>query len=128
EVNVETPAVPGTDDQVDVNYSVEEQPSGSITASVGFAQSAGLILGGSISQNNFLGTGNKVSIGLTRSEYQTRYNFGFVDPYWTVDGVSLGYNAFYRKTDYDELDVDVASYSVNSLGAGMSIGYPISET
>ncbi len=116
EVNVETPAVPGTDDQVDVNYSVEEQPSGSITASVGFAQSAGLILGGSISQNNFLGTGNKVSIGLTRSEYQTRYNFGFVDPYWTVDGVSLGYNAFYRKTDYDELDVDVASYSVNSQG------------
>lgn len=128
EVNVETPAVPGTDDQVDVNYSVEEQPSGSITASVGFAQSAGLILGGSISQNNFLGTGNKVSIGLTKSDYQTRYNFGFVDPYWTVDGVSLGYNAFYRKTDYDKLDVDVSSYSVNSLGAGVSIGYPISET
>lgn len=128
EVNVETPAVPGTDDQVDVNYSVEEQPSGSITASVGFAQSAGLILGGSISQNNFLGTGNKVSIGLTKSDYQTRYNFGFVDPYWTVDGVSLGYNAFYRKTDYDDLDVDVSSYSVNSYGAGVSIGYPISET
>ena len=128
EVNVETPAVPGTDDQVDVNYSVEEQPSGSITASVGFAQSAGLILGGSISQNNFLGTGNKVSIGLTKSDYQTRYNFGFVDPYWTVDGVSLGYNAFYRKTDYDKLDVDVSDYSVNSLGAGVSIGYPISET
>ncbi|MDP3366820.1 MAG: outer membrane protein assembly factor BamA, partial [Pseudomonas sp.] len=103
EVNVETPQVPGTDDQIDVNYSVEEQPSGSITASVGFAQNAGLILGGSISQNNFLGTGNRVSIGLTRSEYQTRYSFGFVDPYWTVDGVSLGYNAFYRTTDYDEL-------------------------
>ncbi|PAU52760.1 outer membrane protein assembly factor BamA [Pseudomonas sp. PIC25] len=128
EVNVETPQVPGTDDQIDVNYSVEEQPSGSITASVGFAQNAGLILGGSISQNNFLGTGNKVSIGLTRSEYQTRYNFGFVDPYWTVDGVSLGYNAFYRTTDYDELDVDVSSYAVDSLGGGVSIGYPISET
>ncbi|MDG9924348.1 MULTISPECIES: outer membrane protein assembly factor BamA [unclassified Pseudomonas] len=128
EVNVETPQVPGTDDQVDVNYSVEEQASGSITASVGFAQNAGLILGGSISQNNFLGTGNKVSVGLTRSEYQTRYNFGFVDPYWTVDGVSLGYNAFYRTTDYDELDYDVSSYSVDSLGAGISIGYPISET
>jgi outer membrane protein insertion porin family len=128
EVNVETPQVPGTDDQVDVNYSVEEQASGSITASVGFAQNAGLILGGSISQNNFLGTGNKVSVGLTRSEYQTRYNFGFVDPYWTVDGVSLGYNAFYRTTDYDDLDVDVSSYSVDSMGAGMSIGYPISET
>ncbi|MGY4534232.1 outer membrane protein insertion porin family [Pseudomonas sp. TE3786] len=128
EVNVETPQVPGTDDQVDVNYSVEEQASGSITASVGFAQNAGLILGGSISQNNFLGTGNKVSIGLTRSEYQTRYNFGFVDPYWTVDGVSLGYNAFYRTTDYDELDTDVSSYAVDSYGGGVSIGYPISET
>lgn len=127
EVNVETPAVPGTDDQVDVNYSVEEQPSGSITASVGFAQNAGLILGGSISQNNFLGTGNKVSLGLTRSEYQTAYSFGFVDPYWTVDGVSLGYNAFYRTTDYDELDTDVSSYAVDSYGAGMSIGYPLSE-
>lgn len=128
EVNVETPAVPGTDDQVDVNYAVEEQASGSITASVGFAQSAGLILGGSISQNNFLGTGNKVSIGLTKSEYQTRYNFSYVNPYFTPDGVSLGYSAFYRKTDYDDLDVDVASYSVDSLGAGINMGYPISET
>lgn len=128
EVNVETPAVPGVDDQVDVNYSVEEQASGSITASVGFAQSAGLILGGSITQNNFLGTGNRVSVGLTRSEYQSRYNFGYVDPYWTADGVSLGYNAFYRTTDYDDLDVDVASYAVDSLGAGVNVGYPISET
>ncbi|WP_277962031.1 outer membrane protein assembly factor BamA [Pseudomonas sp. RIT-To-2] len=128
EVNVETPAVPGVDDQVDVNYSVEEQASGSITASVGFAQSAGLILGGSISQSNFLGTGNKVSIGLTKSEYQTRYNFSYVDPYFTPDGVSLGYNAFYRKTDYSDLDVDISSYSVDSYGAGMTFGYPISET
>ncbi len=128
EVNVETPQVPGTDDQIDVNYSVEEQPSGSITASVGFAQNAGLILGGSISQSNFLGTGNKVSLGLTRSEYQSNYNFSFVDPYWTIDGVSLGYNGFYRSTDYDKLDVDVSSYSVDSLGGGINVGYPISET
>lgn len=128
EVNVETPQVPGTDDQVDVNYSVEEQASGSITASVGFAQNAGLILGGSITQNNFLGTGNKVSVGLTRSEYQSNYNFGFVDPYWTPDGVSLGYNAFFRETDYDELNTSVSSYSVDSYGVGSSIGYPISDT
>jgi len=128
EVNVETPQVPGTDDQIDVNYSVEEQPSGSITASVGFAQNAGLILGGSISQSNFLGTGNRVSLGLTRSEYQSNYNFSFVDPYWTVDGVSLGYNGFYRTTDYDKLEVDVSSYSVDSFGAGVNVGYPISET
>ena len=128
EVNVETPQVPGTDDQIDVNYSVEEQASGSITASVGFAQNAGLILGGSISQSNFLGTGNRVTLGLNRSEYQSSYNFGFVNPYWTPDGVSLGYNAFFRETDYDELNTDVSSYAVDSYGAGVSIGYPISDT
>ena len=128
EVNVETPAVAGTDDQIDVQYSVEEQASGSITASVGFAQNAGLILGGAVTQNNFLGTGNRVSVALNRSEYQTRYSFGFVDPYWTQDGVSLGYNAFYSTTNYDDLEVDVSSYAVDTLGAGVSVGYPISET
>lgn len=128
EVKVETAPVPGTDDQVDVNYTVEEQPSGSISASVGFAQSSGLVLGGSIKQDNFLGTGNKVGIGMTRSDYQTNINFSYLNPYWTVDGVSLGYNVFYRTTDYDKLDVDYTSYSVDSFGAGFSFGYPISET
>ncbi|UYZ84805.1 outer membrane protein assembly factor BamA [Entomomonas sp. E2T0] len=128
EVKVETAPVAGTDDQVDVNYTVEEQPSGSISASVGFAQSSGLVLGGSIKQDNFLGTGNKVGIGMTRSDYQTNINFSYLNPYWTVDGVSLGYNVFYRTTDYDKLDVDYTSYSVDSFGAGFSFGYPISET
>lgn len=128
EVAVETPQVPGSEDLIDVNYSVEEQPSGSISASVGFAQDAGLILGGAITQNNFLGTGNRVSFGINRSDYQSNYNFSFLDPYWTMDGVSLGYNVFYRKTDYDDADYDVATYSVDTLGAGMNIGYPISET
>ncbi len=128
EVSVQTPQVPGADDQVDVNFTVEEQASGSVTASVGFAQNAGLVLGGSISQNNFLGTGNKVTIGLTRSEYQTNYNFGFVDPYWTEDGISLGYNVFLRETNYNDLNVNYSSYSVDSFGSGVNIGYPISET
>ena len=131
EVNVETPAVPDTDDQVDVNYAVEEQASGSITASVGFSQSAGLILGGSISQNNILGTGNYASLGLTRSEYQSKYNFAFTNPYFTPDGVSLGYNVFYNTTDYSKYyddDDEVSYYSLDSVGAGINLGYPISET
>ena len=128
EVNVETVTVPGTDDLIDVNYSVEEQPSGSVTASLGFSQSSGIILGGSISQNNFFGTGNRVSVGANRSDYQTSLSFGFLDPYFTVDGMSLGYNAFYRTTDYDELDVDVTSYAVDSFGGGFNFGYPVSDT
>lgn len=129
EVNVETPAVAGVDDQLDVNYAVEEQASGSITASVGFAQSSGLILGGSISQSNFLGTGNYASLGLTRSSYQSKYNIGFTDPYFTPDGVSLDYNAFYSKTDYnDYYDDGVSYYAINSFGLGTTLGYPINET
>lgn len=128
EVNVETVPVPGTDDLIDVNYSVEEQPSGSVTASLGFSQSSGIILGGSISQNNFFGTGNRVSVGANRSDYQTSLSFDFLDPYFTVDGMSLGYNAFYRTTDYDELDVDVTSYAVDSFGGGFNFGYPVSDT
>jgi outer membrane protein assembly complex, YaeT protein len=129
DVNVETPAVAGLDDQLDVNYAVEEQASGSITASVGFAQSSGLILGGSITQNNFLGTGNYASLGLTRSSYQSKYNIGFTDPYFTTDGVSLGYNAFYSKTDYNKYyDDGVSYYAINSFGLGTTLGYPINET
>ena len=128
EVDVETVPVPGADDLIDVNYTVEEQPSGSVTASLGFAQGTGLILGGSISQNNFFGTGNRVSFSANRSSYQSSLSFGFLDPYFTTDGVSLGYNAFYRTTDYDELDVDISSYAVDSYGAGFNIGYPISDT
>jgi len=75
-----------------MNYSVEQ--AGSITASVGFAQSAGLILGGFDRGTTSWVRGNRVSIGLTRSQYQSRYNFGYVDPYWTADGVSLKVTTF----------------------------------
>lgn len=129
EVSVQTPAVNGKDDQIDVNYSVEEQASGSITASVGFAQSAGLILGGSISQKNFLGSGNYASLGVTRSEYQSKYSVGYTNPYFTPDGVSLGYNLFYSDTDYSKYyDDGVSYYSINSYGLGTTFGYPINDT
>jgi len=129
EVTIATPAVPGVDDQIDVNYTVEEQASGSVTASVGFAQSAGLTLGGSITQKNFLGTGNYASLGVTRSEYQSKYNIGFTNPYFTPDGVSLGYNLFYSNTDYSKYyDNGVSYYAINSYGAGTTFGYPINET
>jgi len=126
EVNVETPQVPGSPDQIDVDYTVEEQPSGSITASLGFAQGSGLILGASLSQNNFMGSGKRVSIGANRSQYRTSYNFSYHDPYYTVDGVSRGFNLFFRELDYDE--DNISSYKTDSLGGGVSFGYPMSET
>lgn len=125
-VEVETPAVAGIDDKVDVNYTVEEQPSGSIGASVGFAQGTGLILGGNIQQNNFMGSGKQVGIGINISRYQKSANFSYVNPYYTEDGVSRGFSVFFRRTDLEE--VNVASYSTDVFGGAMNFGYPLSET
>jgi len=123
---VETPGVPGYDDLIDVKYTVEEQSSGSIGASIGFAQDAGIILGLNLQQDNFLGTGRRVGIGINSSRYQDLYNFSYTNPYYTEDGVSRGFNVFYRKTDLNE--VNVANYSTNTLGGAINFGYPIKET
>lgn len=123
---VETPGVAGHDDLIDVEYTVEEQSSGSIGASIGYAQDAGIILGLNLEQDNFMGTGKRVGIGLNSSRYQDFYNFSYTNPYYTEDGVSRGFNIYYRSTDLDE--VNVANYSTNTLGAAMNFGYPLSET
>ncbi|GEN28109.1 outer membrane protein assembly factor BamA [Halovibrio variabilis] len=125
QVEVDTQPVPGEPNLLDVTYNVEEQPSGSVSASVGFSQSAGVIYGVGLSQNNFLGTGNRVNLGAQRSDTFTSVNFGFTDPYWTLDGISRGYNLFYRETDY--ADSDISTYSTDAYGAGINFGYPISE-
>jgi len=125
QVEVETQPVAGELDKLDVTYRVEEQPSGSITASVGFSQSAGVIYGLGLAQNNFLGTGNRVNIGAQRSDTFTSLSFGFTDPYWTMDGISRGYNLYYRESDYE--DSDISTYSTDAYGAGINFGYPINE-
>lgn len=124
--DVETPAVPGTDDLIDVEFTVEEQTSGSIGASLGFAQQAGLILSLNLQQNNFLGTGKRVGINLSSSQFQDLYNFSYTNPYFTEDGVSRGFNVFFRSTDLAE--VNVASYTTDTFGGAINFGYPIKET
>lgn len=125
EVTSETIPVPGTSDQIDVVYSVEEQPSGSVGASLGYAQGTGMIIGANLSENNFLGSGKQVGIGLNRSRYQTSVNLSYTEPYYTVDGISLGFNIFARETDYG--DFQLSDYSTSSYGAGLNWGYPLSE-
>ncbi|MBT7376157.1 MAG: outer membrane protein assembly factor BamA [Porticoccaceae bacterium] len=125
EVSVENLPVAGSNDQIDVVYSVEEQPSGSVGASVGYAQGNGLILGGNLNENNFLGTGKQVGVGINRSTYQSSLNFSYTEPYFTVDGVGVGYSVYARETDYDR--INVASFSTNTYGATVNWSYPISE-
>ena len=125
-VEVETIPVAGVNDQIDVVYTVEEQPSGSVGASIGYAQGYGMVIGANLSENNFLGTGKKVTVAVNRSTYRDSLNLSFTEPYFTVDGVSVGYSIFARETDYDQ--INVSSFSTNSKGANVNWGYPLSET
>ena len=125
-VNVETVPVPGTDDLVDVNYSVEEQPTGSLSASVGFSQDSGVILGASVSENDFFGTGKRVSFGVNFSDSVKSANVSYLDPYYTVDGVSRGFSVFARETNFEE--EDISSYLLDEYGARVTFGYPVDGT
>lgn len=124
-VTVDTPSVPGTSDQVDVNYSVEEQSSGNLSASLGFSQGSGFSLGLSVSENNFFGSGKRVSFGINTTSSVKSANFSYLDPYFTVDGVSRGFSVFARKTDFD--DADLSDYIIDESGASVTFGYPINQ-
>jgi outer membrane protein insertion porin family len=124
-VDVENIPVPGTNDQVDVVYTVKETTSGSFMFGVGYSQLSGITTSVQLSENNFLGTGNRVSLAAQRSNYQKRYDFSFLNPYFTDDGLSLGYNLNWSEFDYSNFNV--AQYSTNSGAAQVVMGLPISE-
>ncbi len=125
EVNVETIEVPGTTDQIDVEYTVEEQPSGSMGLQVGYAEYSGLLLSANIQQNNWFGTGKRVGMSLSNSRFRTAYNFSYDDPYFTRDGVSRGFSLYYSQSDYG--NIGVAGYGTDVYGGKVTFGYPISE-
>ncbi len=124
QVEVETIPVPLTEDQIDILYTVEEENTGAIGGNIGYSD-FGLMLGFNLQEQNFFGTGNTVAIGINKNIYSESYNLSFQDPYATKDGVSLGYNIYYRKTDYGEFNV--ANYLSNSQGFGIQFGYPLSD-
>lgn len=125
EVKVENKEVPGTSDQIDVEYTVEEQPSGSMGLQVGYAQYSGLLFSASIQQNNWFGTGKQVGFSFSHNRYQTAYNFNYNDPYFTSDGVSRGVNLYYTKSDYGSYNI--TPYSTNVYGGKLNFGYPVSD-
>jgi len=124
-VEVENVPVAGSDDQVDVTFNVKETTSGSFMFGVGYSQLSGVNLSVQLSENNFLGSGNRVSIAAQQSSYQKRYDFSFTNPYFTDEGMSLGYNLWWREFDYS--DYGVANYSTNSGAFQTFLGLPITE-
>ena len=125
DVNVETPSVPGSADQVDVNVSVKERNTGTLLAGVGYSDSDGVMVNASITQSNLFGSGKELSASFDNSRAVTNYNIRYVNPYYTADGVSRGFNVFSSTVDSTQLDT--AAYNTKTNGVGVFYGIPLSE-
>lgn len=125
-VDIETPAVPGTTDQVDLNVNVAEKSTGSIQFGAGLSSSDGVVLGVTVNQPNFLGTGNRVNTQINTSKTNTIYSLSYTDPYFTPDGVSRGFDIYRRDIDTSDND-SIGTYNSKSYGGGVRFGLPLSE-
>ena len=123
-VEVETEEVPGTTDQIDVNYTVTEQNFGAVSFQVGTGGGGNFFLSSSLQAQNFLGTGRTVALGVNRSRFQQGLSIQYIDPYYTPDGVSRGFNLFVREIDSP---FNVSNFNTSSYGGAVSFSYPLSE-
>lgn len=126
EVEINTEPVAGTTDQVDVTYRVKEKPTGNLLLGVGFSSGDGVILQGSITQANLFGTGQHLTLGLNTSKVNRNLGLSWTEPYWTVNGVSLGFDAYARRFDAGEQNL--GNYVTDTWGVGVRTGFPITET
>ena len=128
ETSIETPAVPGTADQLDVNIAVKEKPTGNLMLGAGLSSTEGIVLSGSISQNNFLGSGNNVTIALNTGKINQVASFSYTNPYFTVDGISQGFDIYHRNVDTSaSSSTTVTPYKSSSTGGAVRFGFPIGE-
>lgn len=126
-VDFATSPVPGVDDLVDVGFTIKEQPSGSFNAGVSYGSFQGLSFQIGVEQTNFMGSGNSAGISLNTNKYQKGVTLSYTDPYFTLDGVSLGGQIFYSDLDYSRASSNLESFNRRSYGIGGNIGYPINE-
>ena len=125
QVDVNTKPVPGTDDLLDVEFDVTEGLTANWSVMVGYTDGEGPFWGGSVAQDNFMGSGNELEASFSSSASTDEYRFNYLNPYYTVDGVSRGVDLTYVKRDYSK--IDVSSYATDEVGLGLTFGYPLSN-
>jgi len=125
QVDVETPAVPGVHDQVDVIYKIEEAKLGQLGAGIGYSPSERIMFNVALTQENFFGTGKGVDFTFDNSKASTNYGFGYQDPYFTIDGIGMGFSGYYNQTNLSKT-TDVSSYSTDTLGGEVRWVFPMS--
>ena len=126
-VQVDAQPVAGTPDQVDLNMSVNERATGSLEVAAGWVQDDGLVLSAGVSQDNLFGTGKSVSARVSNAKVSKQASLSFTDPYFTPDGVSLGYDIYYRGYNPYKSDNNRLGYKTDTYGIGARMGVPITE-
>jgi outer membrane protein insertion porin family len=124
-VEVETPAVPGSQDQVDVEFTVKERPTGSISAGAGYSSTERLVLNAAYTQQNVLGTGHAIGLDVNTSRSTRTISVSETDPYVTPDGISRTTEVYERKSDLARLGL--AQVDVGTRGASLKYGIPFTE-
>jgi len=125
EVNIETPPVPGTNDQLDINLAVKEKATGDFSIGAGISSGEGLILTASVTERNLFGSGNYLSTQINTSKVNQVYSVSYTNPYYTDDGMSRGFNVYKRNTN--TASTVVSQYNSSTLGAGVHYGVPVSD-
>jgi outer membrane protein insertion porin family len=125
DVAVDTTPVEGRPDQVDVTYAVEERATGALALGVGFSTVDKVIVSASVTQPNVFGTGKYLALELNSGSVNKVYSLSYVDPYYTVNGVSRGFDIYSREVDATTLAI--GAYGTSTVGGGVKFSYPISE-
>ena len=125
EVDFETVRLPGEEDKVDVIFKVKEQPSGSFNAGIGYGDRTKLSLQAGIQQDNFLGTGKRLAFNISTVSFQKSVQLSYTDPFFTIDGISLGGTLSY--SEFDAGSANLVQYNSKQYSLGGNIGYPIDE-
>ncbi len=124
-VNVESPPVPGTTDQVDIEMTVAEKNTGNLLAGVGYSSSDGIVFNASVSQQNIFGSGNALALAVNTSKVNRTISLTYTEPYWTVDGITRTFELYNK--NIDPTGLSVAQYASSTLGGAVGFGVPVSE-